>query len=1194
MRELVVAAVEYVIAIDNYRDRRRRGDGGGTASSLGRDYDDDDRGMTDGPRLSPRVFGEAFRGMSRTRASTSKLKSLWSYFAYDVVATGSNILSRPPSSYELNAMLTALGDRGRWNEAMSLLDTFEPAQLNNHAYAALLKVNERAVGVYNNGKDATRTLRHNGVRCAMAVLERMKADKISPDVITCSVLMNTFEKGRNWKAAVALLGAMQQSQHAYRDVAATDNDRIKKWSLPYPNTYTYSKVISICARCNQGKMALSLLNNMGEISSRKIKGADCDAAAIVQPNTWVYNAAILACVRGSSTTDDAADSTAASIAERSVTKSDDHRGMHLDTALGILGHMENCDDPVGNNGGTTDQAAEMATEYSCRPDVVTYNTVLSILDESTFVALKETYSSRFTGEKMEGGGDNYNNHRLLTHDRISDVVVDILDTMEARGVARDAITYYNAIMACRSSRHTATMDAVKIFRRSLFDPNFVLNGSNESIGLKAQQLKGQAASGMIFVANAALSVAAMFGDVHAVSEVLLLLSGAKAKLNSQSIVHIIKTLGKVADCEAILALLICLRGQSFANDILKERYSIDVLANMPDESIPMVEEDVYSVAITSCLKHDALGAADQILVSMKKHGLTLNQRSLKEVISEYCRMAMNSSKEEFKIARLAKRQGSDNSQYGIIEPMYITSLARAKAALTMLKAVESPSPSLMSAVAKACCAAGLWQDARSMLRRMHRTAIRELRLAPGVSNEDSSSLPSPSLSVRIEGGGFLDELPRLHRSLLKFCAKGGNITPALNFADDIQFLASQIRLHGRALRGGTAKAEEGDQGTEWIAVSSRLLMDSPANNDIPEIDFNDAVALSAILDRPIGLTGQDWKLILIAASRGGHWKVCVGTLPFIRPYVKETHPMYARESFALSARGGDSRPTLERLNRKHDRIARALTAAVLCFEARSQYAWALRAIDDWIAWSGRRPRKEAVASACRILAMRHRGHEVLTLVTKVLAIPPLDCAMNDELADDYSYEKAVYTESINALHKNGLYIEADQMYADGVAHGHLPWAVMNSIDQKQLRLDLHGMSAAVAHAAVRVSLQKELMLMPSSSMGRNIRRARDVLIITGRGRRSGEKFRPVLRPEVQRMLTEEFYPPLGTSSIPGNLGALLVPGEDIEGWLSHQQKQKDERLLFVADVLRDISSGNRLERALLRKFKADDTGPVET
>ena len=84
------------------------------------------------------------------------------------------------------------------------------------------------------------------------------------------------------------------------------------------------------------------------------------------------------------------------------------------------------------------------------------------------------------------------------------------------------------------------------------------------------------------------------------------------------------------------------------------------------------------------------------------------------------------------------------------------------------------------------------------------------------------------------------------------------------------------------------------------------------------------------------------------------------------------------------------------------------------------------------------------------------------------------------------------------------------------------------------------------------------------------------------------------------MLTEEFYPPLTTSLIPKNMGALLVPLTNIEAWLTHQQQQKGERLLYVADVLRDTSSGNRIEKALLpsgknpekalrQKFKSEDT-----
>jgi hypothetical protein len=61
-----------------------------------------------------------------------------------------------------------------------------------------------------------------------------------------------------------------------------------------------------------------------------------------------------------------------------------------------------------------------------------------------------------------------------------------------------------------------------------------------------------------------------------------------------------------------------------------------------------------------------------------------------------------------------------------------------------------------------------------------------------------------------------------------------------------------------------------------------------------------------------------------------------------------------------------------------------------------------------------------------------------------------------------------------------------------------------------------------------------------------------MVIVTGRGINSAYQMRPVLRPEIQRMLTEEFYPPLSTTSVPGNMGALMVPVEDIEAWVSNQ------------------------------------------
>ena len=135
-------------------------------------------------------------------------------------------------------------------------------------------------------------------------------------------------------------------------------------------------------------MALSLLNQM--------EGGD----DVLKPNTWVYNAAMLACIE--------------SINSNS-------NGMDLVTSFDILEKME--------MNGVNNTAA---------PDTVTYNTALSALDDCSFASVKEAMSLT---EKNKAS-----HNRLSKHDRIYDVVFDILDTMKDRGVTRDAITYYNAII----------------------------------------------------------------------------------------------------------------------------------------------------------------------------------------------------------------------------------------------------------------------------------------------------------------------------------------------------------------------------------------------------------------------------------------------------------------------------------------------------------------------------------------------------------------------------------------------------------------------------------------------------------------------------------------------------------------------------------------------------------------------------
>jgi hypothetical protein len=212
---------------------------------------------------------------------------------YDVVGWNSSatkkyplILSSPPSSYELNAMLTSLGERGKimaaiklyrqvvcnghddeggrlrsmkgdaysasilfsmlaesisssrgrstksnqddgnqevvavvdtsknekdsgvekyvspcwqWNEAMALLRTFAPSQLNNFAYTALLTVNERATEEYNtnNVVDALSRRRHDGVRCALLVLEKMKVRRAHIYHFTAQSNVGSINRCRN-------------------------------------------------------------------------------------------------------------------------------------------------------------------------------------------------------------------------------------------------------------------------------------------------------------------------------------------------------------------------------------------------------------------------------------------------------------------------------------------------------------------------------------------------------------------------------------------------------------------------------------------------------------------------------------------------------------------------------------------------------------------------------------------------------------------------------------------------------------------------------------------------------------------------------------------------------------------------------------------------------------------------------------
>jgi len=176
----------------------------------------------------------------------------------------------------------------------------------------------------------------------------------------------------------------------------------------------------------------------------------------------------------------------------------------------------------------------------------------------------------------------------------------------------------------------------------------------------------------------------------------------------------------------------------------------------------------------------------------------------------------------------------------------------------------------------------------------------------------------------------------------------------------------------------------------------------------------------------------------------------------------------------------------------------------------------------------------------------------------------------------------LYVGAITALYNAGLYDQADDAFVAAITQRALPFNLERKAygSEHRITLDLHGMNLAVAHSAVRIALQKEAA---STAWDDSQLWDDGLVIVTGRGLNSALRMRPVLRPEIQRFLQEEFYPPLSTSSVPGNLGAIRVASEDISEWVSHQRQQKGARMLMIASMLKNVASpGSRLRSSLAR------------
>ena len=625
--------------------------------------------------------------------------------------------------------------------------------------------------------------------------------------------------------------------------------------------------------------------------------------------------------------------------------------------------------------------------------------------------------------------------------------------------------------------------------------------------------------------NAGLSTQAQAGDFAGVAQILSSMIENGAKVNAETTVHIITALGTGNMTGSIPAFLQRKIPDNDAALLVAASHGVDlrkIAAATPADAT------LLSAAVSCCLRASDFESARELLTQMRDSGLRPSQNSLQEIVLAYARIALEYESKSNEKGKEHERTGN----------------ARAKSAYAILASIEDPPASLVSVVSRACCSAGMFREAHKLLRSLHRRVL---------AARFSRTTTYPSSSHREGRPARWDEnervLPALHRSLLKHCAEQGNVTNALRLCEDIQYLSVQLSTT-------TNKESEAPS-----------LLKSDGTVSPLAFDFRNYAAVEP--EDGFGMKASEWKYLLIAAASSGHWRVCLTTLQFLRPYLEATQ---------LSLAAADDKDHRLRLNQEYSRLESALNTAVECLAVRSQYAWVVRAIEDWIEWSGRRPPRVSVLAAIRVLASRHIGEEVNALLARCTALPS-----SKTKGDNEAYEPMLYVGAITALYNAGLYDQADDAFVAAITQRALPFNLERKAygPEQRITLDLHGMNLAVAHSAVRIALQKEA----ASTAWDNESQLWDdgMVIVTGRGLNSALRMRPVLRPEIQRFLQEEFYPPLSTSSVPGNMGAIRVASEDISEWVSHQRQEKGARMLMIASMLKNVASpGSRLRSSLAR------------
>jgi len=197
-----------------------------------------------------------------------------------------------PNSITYGAAIAACGNGGEWERALQLLHQMRAKKMGmnivtyNAAIVALARasrdkmkniVKADHIKRYNEHVTAENSslidlIDESDNACqlwkkALDLLNKMKEDRIAPDVISYSAAINACGSGGRWKEAVQLIQTMKQGGPRVR-----------------PNKIAYTAAITACGRSGEWEEALRLYTDMKN--------------AAVLPDRITYNAVLLALKNG--------------------------------------------------------------------------------------------------------------------------------------------------------------------------------------------------------------------------------------------------------------------------------------------------------------------------------------------------------------------------------------------------------------------------------------------------------------------------------------------------------------------------------------------------------------------------------------------------------------------------------------------------------------------------------------------------------------------------------------------------------------------------------------------------------------------------------------------------------------------------------------------------------------------------------